>query len=142
MIYIILLILAILLNAIMDADSLDAFDRLFKKRYEKNPTKLNWILYEWVQGETWQNKYDMLTWMVNKGLPYKLANWLAKDVFVVFSDLWHFAKAIMMVCFEIPIAVLLSPMVPFIPLWLLLLSIFLIGGVIFNLFYYNLRKIK
>lgn len=141
MLYLLLLILAIFFNSIMDADTLDVFGQLSEKRYKSNPTKFNKILWEWVDADSWENKYQVRDWLISKHVPKSIATWLAKDVLVIFLDLWHFAKALMMVCFEIPIAILTIQMVPFLPLWLWMLILFMSGGVIFNLFYYRFRKL-
>jgi len=141
MIYLLLLVLAIFFNALMDVDTLGVFGNITKKRYYSNPSLFNWILMKWTYGETWKNKYLISSWLINKGIPESIANWLAKDVLVIFSDFWHFVKALMMLCFETPIAVLISPMFPFIPIWVLVLILFIIGGILFNTLYYTFRKL-
>ena len=70
------------------------------------------------------------------------STWLAKDVLVIFLDLWHFAKAIMMVCFEIPMSILISYTITCIPVWGIAIILFLSGGLLFNFIYYRLRKIS
>jgi hypothetical protein len=139
--YYLLFILAIFCNAVMDADALDAFGRWAEKRYNANPTKFNKILWDWVDVSGWENKYKIQDWLIKHDYQPWVAKWLAQDVLVIFLDLWHFAKAIMMICFEIPLAILIASQITIIPVWLILTILFLGGGVLFNFFYYRLRKI-
>jgi hypothetical protein len=147
-------------SAVMDADALDAFGKWAEKKYNEAPLnkKDKWkIIWQWVDADSWENKYDVRD-LMNAKLPkfsFKkitssgIYTWLAKDVLVIFLDLWHFAKAIMMGCMEYPIAILALPsinalLVPLgfqMSLWHLLTIFFLLGGVVFNIFYYKLRKI-
>jgi hypothetical protein len=169
MIYLTLLVVIMFCSGVMDADALDAFDARVKARYERKPTKFNAILVEWVDSSGWENKWHIRDWMV-KHLPefnfrignerigritllnsYAIYSWLAADVLVVFLDLWHFAKAIMMGCMEYTIAVLsIAQVNEFLVLanfpitnvsigWFTLI-LFLAGGMLFNFFYYRLRK--
>jgi hypothetical protein len=150
-------------SAVMDADALDAFDARVKARYERKPTKFNKALVEWVDSSGWENKWHIRDWMV-KHLPefriglgkftlvtsYSIYSWLAADVLVVFLDLWHFAKAIMMGCMEYMVAVLSIAFINETLVYLdfpikstsvgwLTFILFLAGGMIFNFFYYKLR---
>lgn len=152
MLYLILLIIAIFCSAVMDADALDVFGKIAEKRFKENPTRFNKILWEWVDADSWENKYKFKEFLISIGIPKSISTWLAKDVFVIFLDLWHFAKAIMMICFEIPISILSLPFInsilenlglgihlDIIPYCLFL---FTLGGVLFNLIYYKLRKLN
>jgi hypothetical protein len=99
-------------------------------------------LYEWFNSTSWENKYHLQDWLIQKGMPKGIAEWLAKDVFVVFTDGWHFFKAIMFVCTEYLVAVLLIPFLPFeIQAWQIAIILFLAGGQLFNIIYYRLKKI-
>lgn len=133
--------MALFLNSIMDVTTLNVFGQLAEKRYNSNPTKFNKILWDWSKSDSWENKYKIINWLESKGIPKSIATWLGKDVLVIFSDLWHFVKSLMLVCFEVPIVVLTSHLVPFIPVWLWAIVLFIVGGVIFNFFYYRFRRL-
>lgn len=82
MIYILILI-TIICNAIMDAImSNDAFKRFGL----------------WFSREGWTIKYTLAEWL-NKYLPLWLSKFLAEDVLVVFTELYKFAKTIMIISF-------------------------------------------
>ena len=151
MISLAILFLGIFFNSIMDADSIDVFGKWAEKRYTSNPTRFNFILWHWVDVDSWENKYMVREWMIIHGFQPWFATWMAKDVLVVFLDLWHFAKALMMLCFSYPIAMLsLSTIndllvlidIPTLTTFWWWVTLFFIDGIIFNFFYYNWRKLS
>ena len=82
MIYI-LLYITIAANAVMDAImSNDSFKRFGK----------------WFSRDGWQIKYTFCEWL-NKYLPLWLSKFIAEDLLVVFTDLFHFAKMVMILSF-------------------------------------------
>ena len=86
MIYLLLLI-TITSNAVMDAImSNDAFKRFGL----------------WFSREGWTIKYTLAEWL-NKYLPLWLSKFLAEDCLVVFTELYKFAKMIMIVSFMLAI---------------------------------------
>lgn len=48
----------------------------------------------WFSSDGWKCKYILAEWL-NKYLPLWLSKFLAEDVLVVFTDLWHLSKMIM-----------------------------------------------
>ena len=86
MIYI-LIILTIVCNAIMDSimsnDSFAKYGLYFSR-------------------DGWKVKYQLTEWF-NKFLPLWLSKFLAQDIFVIFTDLFHTSKTIMIACFLIAI---------------------------------------
>lgn len=133
MIYIILTLIAVFCNAVMDADQYIA-GYFNLKGYKK--------LYAWSNSMSWENKYFLKEWLQGKGVPEKIASWLAKDVLVIFTDMWHFCKAVMMICFLIPIRdVTFSLWGEYLNPTLALFVLFSLFGVLFNKFYYSLRKL-
>ena len=132
-----------LLSAIMDVCSLDVFGQWAQKKYEQKPTKFRKLFWDWVKADSWQNKHKIADLLYSWGVPRSIANFLGKDVLVIFSDLWHFAKALMMAIVQFMVAQLTAQTLNFdISDWLLTLILFILGGSLFNFFYYNLRKIK
>lgn len=141
--YLILLAIIMLLSAIMDVCSLDVFGQWAQKKYEQNPTKLRKLFWDWTKADSWQNKYKIADLFYSWGVPRSISNFIGKDVLVIFSDLWHFAKALMMAIVQFMVAQLTVQTLSFdISVWLLTLILFILGGSVFNFFYYNLRKIK
>lgn len=142
MIYLILLVVIITCSAIMDASDYIA----------KYCLKRGWMyLYDWFNSDSWENKYDLRIWLIKIGIPESIATWLAKDVLVVFTDGWHFFKAVMFACMEYMVAVFSIAAVneflvfidfPFtFTLGLYTLFLFLAAGQLFNIIYYHLRKL-
>ena len=149
MIYLLILVQIMFCSAIMDADSLDVFGQWGEKFYNKKPSKFRKILWQWLDSNSWENKYKIADRLIKIGVPKGLATYLTKDVFVIFFDLWHFSKAILMALVEYMVAELsidfvngLLPDSIQISVGLLTFILFLVGGSLFNFFYYNLRKIK
>ena len=143
MIYLILLVLIMFCSAVMDVCSLNIFGQWIEKKYKQKPTKLRKILWKWVESDSWENKYKLADKLESLGLPKKIATWLAKDVLVIFVDLWHFSKALMMAMVEFMVAKLMVESMNLdMSVWLVTMLLFFIGGSTFNFFYYNLRKIK
>lgn len=112
MIYILLLITAFC-SAIIDAV-------IYQNPFAK------WGL--WWSNEGWKSKYVLTQWF-NQFLPLWLSKFLAQDVFVIFSDLIHTAKTIMVACFMIAI---------FGFTWTAFIFWF-VWGIVFNMFYYTIR---
>lgn len=147
--YLLFLVLIMFCSAVMDADALDVFGQWGEKFYNKKPTKFRKVLWEWLDSSAWENKYKVADKLVSLGVPKSLATYLAKDVFVIFFDLWHFSKAILMALVEYMVAdlsigwmnSLLSGYIQ-LSVGILTFILFLIGGSLFNFFYYKLRKIK
>ena len=78
-----LFLITIISNAIMDAiTSNDAFAKYGK----------------WFSREGWEIKHDFAIWL-NKFLPLWLSDFIAMDVLVVFTELYKFAKMIMIASF-------------------------------------------
>lgn len=141
--YLILLVIIMLLSAIMYVCSLDVFGQWAQKKYEQKPTEFRKLFWDWVKADSWQNKYKIADLFYSWGVPRSIANFIGKDVLVIFSDLWHFAKALMMAIVQFMVAQLTVQTLNFeISVWLLTLILFILGGSLFNFFYYNLRKIK
>ena len=106
----------------------------------------------WCDSDSWENKYQMKEWMMKIGVPEGLAKYLSMDVFVIFTDMWHCAKAIMMVCTQYFVAILAIgfvnnglvyvnfPITNINVAWLTFI-LFLLSGMTFNWFYYKMRKL-
>lgn len=73
----------------------------------------------------WKVKYQLTEWF-NKFLPLWLSKFLAQDVFVVGTDLFHLTKSMMVMC----ICVLAFGFT-----WFALVA-WLAWGFVFNIFYY------
>lgn len=143
MIYLILLLVILFCSALMDTTNyISAYFK--KKGYKK--------LAEWTDSDSWENKWHLRDWLVEKGLPKWLADWLAADVLVVFTDGWHFFKAVMMANIQYMVAVLsvawvnsalvtINFPITHISIGWLTFVLFLVGGQIFNFFFYQLRKL-
>lgn len=141
--YLILLVLIMLLSSIMDVCSLNIFGKWAQKKYEQKPTKFRKLFWDWVKADSWQNKHKVADLIFSWGIPRSISNVIGKDVLVIFSDLWHFAKALMMVIIDFMVAKLTVETFNFdISVWLLTIVLFVLSGSVFNFFYYNLRKIK
>ena len=54
----------------------------------------------WASQDGWKLKYVFTEWL-NKFLPLWLSKFIAQDVLVVFTDLWHTAKTVMIASFLI-----------------------------------------
>lgn len=142
MIYLILLVVIVTFSAIMDASDYIA----------KYCLRKGWMnLYDWFNSDSWENKYELRTWLIKIGVPESIATWLAKDVLVVFTDGWHFSKAVMFACMEYMVARLsisdVNEFLVFIDFpftftigWYTFF-LFLVGGQLFNIIYYKLRKL-
>lgn len=76
----------------------------------------------------WKVKYQLTEWF-NKFLPLGISKFLAQDVFVIFTDLFHTAKTIMIASF----------MVIVFGLTIKAFLAWIIWGFIFNFFYYFLK---
>lgn len=112
MIYILLLI-TIISNAVMDAImSNDAFKRFGK----------------WFSRDGYQIKYTFAEWL-NKYFPLWLSKFIAEDFLVVFTELYKFAKMIMVLSFLIAI---------FGFTWFALAA-YMVWGLIFSFAYYMIR---
>lgn len=61
-----------------------------------NNTFARWGL--WYSKDGWKCKYILTEWFA-RFLPLDLSKFLAQDVLVGFTDLWHFAKTIMVLSF-------------------------------------------
>jgi hypothetical protein len=82
-----ILLLTIICSAIMDAiTSQDSFAKYGL----------------WFSREGYVLKYDLEAWL-NKFLPSSISKFLAYDVLVIFTDLFHLSKTIMVACFIIAI---------------------------------------
>lgn len=142
MIYLILLIIIVSCSAIMDAS--DYIAQYCLKRGWMN-------LYEWFNSDSWENKYKLQDWLIEKGFQPWFAAWVSKDVLVIFTDGWHFSKAVMFACMEYMVARLsisdVNEFLVFIDFpftftigWYTFF-LFLVGGQLFNIIYYKLRKL-
>ncbi len=105
-----LLILTVVFNAIMD-------NIMFYDSFAKYGL--------WLSRDGWKTKYILTEWL-NKFLPLWLSKFLAQDVLVIFTDLFHTAKTLMIACFMVCIFGLT---------WKAFLAWF-IWGLLFNIFYY------
>ncbi len=141
MIYLALLVVIVTCSAIMDASDYIA----------KYCLRKGWMnLYDWFNSDSWENKYDLRTWLIKIGIPEGIATWLAKDVLVIFTDSFHLCKAIMFVCMELMVAILSINFVnsvlvninfPFIfTVGWYTFFLFLSAGQLFNTIYYGIRK--
>lgn len=112
MIYVLLLI-TIISNAVMDSImSNDSF-----KKYGK-----------WFSRDGWQIKHSFTEW-INKFFPLWLSKFIATDFLVVFTELYKFAKMIM----------ILSFLVLIFGFTYTALIAYLIWGLLFSFFYYLIR---
>jgi hypothetical protein len=87
MIVYICLVISIICSAVQDAV---IFNNAFAK----------WGLY--FSRDGWKNKYLLTEWF-NKYLPLWLSKFLAQDILVIFCDLFHTAKTIMIASFIVAI---------------------------------------
>jgi hypothetical protein len=87
MIYI-LLLTTIIANAIMDSIYSNNSFAKYGLWFSRDGYKCKYILTEWL----------------NKFLPLGLSKFLAQDILVIFTDLWHFAKFVMITCFFLAIS--------------------------------------
>jgi len=131
MIYLILLIVMYACSAVMDAS--DNIAKWFKKKGRTN-------LWGWFNSKSWENKYKLRDWLIEKGFNRYIAEWIAKDIFVVFTDGWHCAKAIMFLCADYMTADKLQGEYSFNVVFTTII-LFLVGGSFFNFLYYKLRKL-
>jgi len=142
MIYFIILLAIILFNSIMDATAINVFGRLAQVRVLKNPNLFNKILWKWVKGDSSGNKYLVRDWLREKGFTPKLADFIAKDLLVIFLDLWHFSKACMMFCVMYLVGeltfYLVQEQINF-PGYVLIL--FILNGIVFNFVYYKFQQL-
>lgn len=134
-----LLILAMLFSAIMDTT--DRFSEYFKRKEISTNKKIYKFLREWCDSESWRNKYKIKDHLIRIGIPELISSYLSKDVFVVFLDMWHFSKAMMILCFLIPISGKISSSIEVNQI-LILVGMFTMTGTVFNFFYYRFEKIK
>lgn len=142
MIYLILLVVIITCSAIMDAS-----DYIAQYCLKKGWTKL----YEWFNSDSWENKYHLQDWLIERCFQPWFAAWVAKDVLIIFTDGWHFFKAVMFLCMEYMVAVnsiewtnkiLVYINFPFtLTLGWYVLFLFLAAGQLFNIIYYKFRKL-
>jgi len=121
--------------------SYDTFANFFRRKEKETGKPIYGHLAFWSQRDSWKNKYQLKEWFEKLGIPDSISTWLAKDVFVVFTDAWHFFKAIGIV------AILYSYVVEFstflgINFWLCYFITFSLTGIVFNFLFYSLRKIK
>jgi hypothetical protein len=107
------IILAALCSAIMDLVS-------SKDRFAKYGI--------WFSREGYILKYDLMDWL-NKFMPEQLAKFLAFDVMVIFTDLFHTSKTLMVAFFCIAAFSLTSQA----------FLAWLVFGVMFNFFYYLIK---
>ena len=82
----------------------------------------------WFSREGYILKYDLADWL-NKFMPYNLAKFIAFDILVIFTDLFHLSKTLMIAFFCIAAFGLTAQ--AFIG-WLLF-------GIMFNFFYYSIK---
>jgi len=107
------IILAALCSAIMDLVS--SQDRFAK-----------WGI--WFSREGYILKYDLAEWL-SKFMPYRVAKFLAFDILVIFSDLFHLSKTLMVAFFCIAAFGLTAPA----------FLAWLVFGLMFNFFYYLMK---
>lgn len=136
---ILLLILAMAFSAVMDTT--DRFAEYFRRKEISTEKKIYWFLREWCDSEKWRNKYEVKDFLIKSGIPVVISTYLAKDVLVIFVDMWHFAKAMMILCFIIPISGNISESLGVNQI-LVLSGMFTMTGTVFNFFYYRFAKIK
>jgi hypothetical protein len=109
-------------------------------------------LSEWFDSNSWENKWHLAEWLEKIGLSEGLAKWLAADILVIFTDGWHFFKAVMMALIQYLVAVLsivsvnnflvvINFPITDISIQALNFILFLLGGQAFNLIFYRLRKL-
>ena len=149
-------ITVILLNSIMDASDRGVYSKFAKQFLDKKPeSKFRKLLWEWTNSDSWDNKYEIRSWMIKRFPTFtysvNIYTWLAKDVLVIFLDLWHFAKAIMSAVNNLAYAILITicitesfkeiQMDSMTLFWIIWIALFLVGGTLFNIFYYTQRKI-
>jgi hypothetical protein len=141
--YLILLLVIIFCSAVMDTTDYIA-NFLKRKGYQK--------LFEWFNSNSWKNKWRLAEWLEKIGLSKSLSKWLAADVLVIFTDGWHFFKAIMMALVQYMVAVLsigdvnsflifINFPITNISVEVLAFILFLVGGQIFNLIFYRFRRL-
>jgi hypothetical protein len=117
---------------------------LKRKGYQK--------LFEWFNSNSWENKWRLAEWLEKIGLSKSLSKWLAADVLVIFTDGWHFFKAIMMALIQYLVVVLsigdvnsflifIDFPITDISVEVLAFVLFLVGGQIFNLIFYSFRRL-
>ena len=109
----ILLLITIMANAVMDAI-------ISNDSFAKHGL--------WFSRDGWKCKYLIVEWL-NNFLPLELSSFLGETVLVVFSDLWHLAKTIMILSFMVLV---------FGFTWYAVIMYFA-WGLIFSGFYYWIR---
>lgn len=82
----------------------------------------------WFSKDGWKNKHTFAEW-ISKYLPDFISESIAEDFLVMFTDLWHFAKMIMVLSFLIAIfGITLKTFI-----------MYIIWGIIFNFLYAIIR---
>jgi hypothetical protein len=115
----------------------DTFSKYFKKKGYNN-------LSFWFKKDSWENKYQLKKWLMKCGMTDYVATILAKDVFVVLTDAWHFFKAV-------GIAIILQPYVKIFAEYLQPYGInylityiitIILSGSVFNFLFYKFSNLK
>jgi len=133
MITIILIIISGIFNSIMDTLQHHYYNSVFYK------WRFNTFIYKYTNTESWKNKWKD----GNKKNGEKFLG--SSTIFVWLTDLWHFSKSMQLltiitaIVLYTPIQVLNNEILNII---LLILSYKLIYGIVFQLFYDYILKIK
>jgi hypothetical protein len=131
----------ILCSAIMDnISSYNSFEKYFIVKEAQTKKSIYGHLSFWFSTHAWKNKYAMKEWMMSLGISKKISTWLAKDVLVVFTDAWHFFKAIGILAIVEPYVSLFSEQYQ-INYLITYILVFILSGQLFNVLFYSFKKL-
>lgn len=135
------LLVFLLCSAIMDnISSYNTFTVYLSHKYTQTKKKIYDQLAFWLSKYSYQNKYQLRDWLVQKKVPVKIASWIAKDILVIFSDAWHFFKFLSIIFLLHPVVLQVSALID-INFYLCYIILFMISGIIFNFFFYTIKRI-
>lgn len=135
------LLVFLLCSAIMDnISSYNTFAVYLSYKYTQTKNKIYNQLAFWFNKYSYQNKYQLRDWLIQKNVPNWLSTLLAKDILVIFTDAWHFFKSLGIIFLLYPIVLQVAALIN-INFYLCYIMLFMISGFIFNFFFYTIKRL-